>query len=122
VISVLLDQGLAPRSARLLAKYGIEATHVSEIGLAEADACSDSGSSTAIRPYMRHGRSRLPHPLALAGGGHPSVILLRVEGLGADEQAELIASICRQCECALVEGAAISADMKSVRVRRLPLA
>lgn len=37
MISVLLDQGLAPRAAALLVERGIDATHVSAIGLAEAD-------------------------------------------------------------------------------------
>ena len=59
--------------------------------------------------------------LALAGLGKPSVILLRVEGLGAEEQARFIASVCDKCGSALAEGAAISADRKGVRIRRLPL-
>ena len=59
--------------------------------------------------------------LAATGHGRPSVVLLRVQGLDAIGQAELIRSICRQCEAALSEGAAISADGESIRVRRLPL-
>ena len=53
--------------------------------------------------------------LALAGQGRPSVILLRIEGLSAEAQADLIESICRQCQIALSEGAAISADGITVR-------
>ncbi|MEO8371480.1 MAG: DUF5615 family PIN-like protein [Candidatus Solibacter sp.] len=60
--------------------------------------------------------------LALAGAGSPSVILLRIEGLAAEAQARLIEAICLQCRIALAEGAAISADGHSIRVRRLPLA
>jgi predicted nuclease of predicted toxin-antitoxin system len=59
--------------------------------------------------------------LALTRSGDPSVVLLRVEGLDAAEQAALIRTICSQCEAALVEGAAISADSRTIRVRRLPL-
>ena len=59
--------------------------------------------------------------LALAGEGRPSVILLRIEGLAAVEQADLIGSICLTCGAALGEGAAISADGRSLRVRHLPL-
>jgi len=59
--------------------------------------------------------------LALAGQGRPSVILLRLEGLGASAQADLIESICRNCDAALTDGAAVSADGKTVRIRRLPL-
>jgi predicted nuclease of predicted toxin-antitoxin system len=59
--------------------------------------------------------------LAMAGHGRPSVILLRIEGLSPVAQAELIESICVQCESVLADGVAISADRQSVRLRRLPL-
>ena len=59
--------------------------------------------------------------LAVAGQGRPSAILLRIEGLGAAAQADLIESICRNCEAVLMDGAAVSADGKTARIRRLPL-
>jgi predicted nuclease of predicted toxin-antitoxin system len=61
-----------------------------------------------------------PH-LALTGHGRPSVVLLRVQGLDAAGQADLIRSIYLNCEAALTEGAEVSADGASVRIRRLPL-
>lgn len=113
--------GLAPRAAGLLTKRGIEAIHVSDVGLAAAEdvqileAARQSGRICVTLDHDFHAH------LAIAGQGRPSVIFLRVEGLSAEEQAELIASICHKCESALVEGAAISADVKSIRIRRLPL-
>ena len=59
--------------------------------------------------------------LAFTGHGRPSVILLRVQGLDALGQADLIRAVCTQCGIALSEGAAVSADRDSIRVRRLPL-
>jgi len=59
--------------------------------------------------------------LALARSGAPSVVLLRVQGLNADAQAELIRSIWTVCEEEIKHGAAVSADRDSVRVRKLPL-
>jgi len=121
MISVLLDQGLAPRAAAMLVERGIEATHVSEIGMAEADdseileAARQSGRICVTLDHDFHTH------LAIAGKGSPSVILLRVEGLSAEHQVGLIVSICTQCESELSEGAAISADGKGIRVRRLPL-
>ena len=121
MIKVLLDQGLAPRAAVLLAERGMNAVHVSEIGLAEAQdaeilqAARDSGWACVTLDHDFHTH------LAVAGQGSPSVILLRVEGLAAQEQADMIGSICLQCEAALTQGAAISADGSSVRIRRLPL-
>jgi predicted nuclease of predicted toxin-antitoxin system len=80
VISILLDQGLAPRTAILLAHRGIDAAHVSEIGMAEADdaqildAARLSGRVCVTLDHDFHAR------LALSGHGRPSVILLRAEG------------------------------------------
>lgn len=85
MISVLLDQGLAPRAAGLLAPYGIEAIHVSDIGLAQAEdvqileAARQSGRICVTLDHDFHTH------LAIAGDGHPSVILLRVERLGPEE-------------------------------------
>jgi predicted nuclease of predicted toxin-antitoxin system len=59
--------------------------------------------------------------LASAGAGSPSVVLLRVEGLDALGQADLIRSVYLRCETALSEGAAVSADRERIRIRRLPL-
>jgi len=105
MISVLLDQGLAPRAAGLLGARGISAIHVSEMGIADAEdaqileAARQSGRICVTLDHDFHTH------LAIAGQGNPSVILLRVEGLSAEEQAQLIASICIQCESALFEGA-----------------
>jgi predicted nuclease of predicted toxin-antitoxin system len=52
--------------------------------------------------------------LALTGNGRPSVVLLRVQGLDALGQADLIRSVYAQCEDALREGAAVSADGESI--------
>jgi predicted nuclease of predicted toxin-antitoxin system len=92
-----------------------------EIGMAESD------DADILEMARNHNRVcvTLDHDfhthLALAGQGHPSVILLRIEGLNAEAQADLISSTCRQCQIALSEGAAISADGVKVRIRRLPL-
>ena len=49
--------------------------------------------------------------LAMTGHGQPSVVLLRVQGLDAHGQADLIRSVLIQCEKALSEGAAVSAKI-----------
>jgi len=92
-----------------------------EIGMAESD------DADILEPARNQRRIcvSLDHDfhthLALAGQRSPSVILLRVEGLSAEEQADLIEYICRHCQAALAEGAAISADGIAARIRRLPL-
>ena len=59
--------------------------------------------------------------LAVSRAEGPSVIFVRVEGLGAEQQARLIAAVWAVCEEAISSGAAISTDGVNVRLHRLPL-
>jgi len=118
---VLRGQGLAPRAAALLRAVGWHAVHVSEAGLARAD-------DPAILAFAREGGLTcvtLDHDfhahLALTLAESPSVVLLRVEGLNAEGQAELIQKVWEVCGEAITEGAAVSCDGASVRYHRLPL-
>jgi predicted nuclease of predicted toxin-antitoxin system len=119
--SVLLDQGLAPHAAAILGQRGTDAVHVSEIGMEQAEdiqileraRIDERVCVTLDHDFHTH--------LAVTGRGRPSVVLQRVQGLDAQAQADLIQSVCLQCENALSEGAAVSADRETIRVRRLPL-
>jgi len=118
---ILLDQGLAPRSAALLRAEGWEAVHVSEVGLDRAD-------DPEILEFARHHGMTcvtLDHDfhrhLALSLAESPSVVFVRIEGLNALRQAELIKAVWDFCGETIAEGAAVSTDGVAVRVRRLPL-
>ena len=80
---VLLDQGLAPRAAILLRAEGWEALHVGEAGLNRAD------DSDILEFARQRGMAcvTLDHDfhthLALALSAGPSVVMVRLEGLGA---------------------------------------
>jgi predicted nuclease of predicted toxin-antitoxin system len=121
MIRVLLDQGLAPRAAGILRDGGLDAIHISEIGMAHSEdiailekAFKDHRVCVTLdHDFHAH--------LAMTGRGHPSVVFLRAQGLDAAGQADLIRSVCSQCERSLTEGAAVSADRERIRVRRLPL-
>ena len=116
-----MDQGLAPRTAALLRPAGWDALHASEAALERAE------DSEILDFAQRNTRMciTLDHDfhlhLALSRAGKPSVILLRVQGLAAEAQAQLIRSVYEVCEEAIAEGAAVSADESSIRIRRLPL-
>lgn len=119
--SILLDQGIAPRAAAILRKHGLDAVHVSEIEMEKAEdiqileraRIEERVCVTLDHDFHAH--------LAMTGQGQPSVVLLRVQGLDAQGQADLIRSVLVQCEKALAEGAAVSANCETIRIRRLPL-
>ena len=117
----MLDQGLAPAAAALLRVEGWDAVHVSEIDMHmadDADILDVALNAHRVRVTLDHD---FHSHLAVARSGRPSVVLLRVQGLDAVGQAALIRSIWEQCADAIAEGAAVSADESTVRVRRLPL-
>ena len=118
---ILLDQGLAPHAAAILRHHGLDAVHVSEIGMEKAE---DLQIMKKARTGERVGVT-LDHDfhahLAVTGHGRHSVVLLRVPGLDAQGEADPIRSAYVQCDDALSEGAAVPADGESIGVRRLPL-
>ena len=118
---VLLDQGLAPRTAMLLRSEGWEALHVAEVGLDRAD------DLTILEFARRRGMAciTLDHDfhayLALTLAASPSVVRVRIEGLCAEGQADLVKTVWEACGEAIAQGAAVSTDGVAVRFRRLPL-
>lgn len=118
---ILLDQGLSPLTAGLLNAEGWDAVHVMEVGL-------DRAADLAILQYAaRDGRVcvTLDHDfhahLARAQSSGPSVVFVRLEGQDAAHQAGIIRRVWTTCEAALAEGAAVTVDVTSIRVRKLPL-
>jgi predicted nuclease of predicted toxin-antitoxin system len=118
---VLLDQRLAPRAATLLRLDAWEALHVSEVNLSRAD------DSEILNFAQQRGMAcvTLDHDfhshLATALARSPSVILVRLQGLDAERQVELIKAVWDVCGDAIAEGAAVSTDGVSIRLRKLPL-
>jgi predicted nuclease of predicted toxin-antitoxin system len=118
---VLLDQGLAPKAADLFRLDGWEAVHVSEAGLDQADDpeilefARQRGMTCITLDHDFHTH------LALSLAGSPSVVFVRIEGLDARRQAELIKAVWESCGEVIAGGVAISTDGIAVRLRRLPL-
>ncbi|MBI5564991.1 MAG: DUF5615 family PIN-like protein, partial [Chloroflexi bacterium] len=59
--------------------------------------------------------------LALSHATSPSVIRLRIEGLRATALADLLESVLKKCSEDLESGAAVTVQLRRLRVRRLPL-
>ena len=109
MIAILLDQGFAPRAAAILRDRTFDAVHVMEIAIANSDD-EAIWKLPELKSHLCDVASRLSHSSCNDWRGSSSVILLRIAGLGAEAQADVIDSLCRQCHTALVEGAANSAD------------
>lgn len=104
----LLDQGL-----RCCARFGIGTERADDALILERARNDQRIRVTSDHDFHAH--------LAIAGQGRSSVILRRAQGLDAQEQADLIQAVYKRCEDALRDGAAVSANRETIRVRRLPL-
>src|SRR4051812_22009105 len=116
--SVLLDQGRSPRAAAILRGQGWDALHVSEIEMEKTEDIQIlERARVEARVCVTLDHDFHAH-LAMTGSGQPSVVLLRVQGVDAQGQADLIRSVFIQCEEALSEGAAVSVNCDTIRIRR----
>ena len=121
-MKLLLDQGLPRTAATQLVAFGWDVVHVGEIGMAV------STDSDILRRASLEQRAVVTldadfHTiLALANASAPSVIRVRIEGLGGVDLAALIQRVVSVCEADLLAGAMVTVDEAGVRVRALPVA
>lgn len=118
---LLLDEGIAFSTAGILRLAGVDAVHVKTVGLSAA-------ADPVILEYARKDtRSCVTldldfhQLLAASGAGGPSVILLRFQGLRAQQTADLILAVLACVGAELESGIAVTATRRGVRVRRLPI-
>ena len=109
---ILLDQGLAPHAAAILRRKGLDAVHVSEIGMERAEdieiiekaRIEERVCVTLDHDFHAH--------LAMTGNGRPSVVLLQCPGTCSFKgRPTFIRLVYTQCEAALSEGAPESQRM-----------
>ncbi len=118
---LLLDQGL-PRTAALeLCRLGIEAEHVGDIGLVEAEDRTILARARERGEIVVTLDADFHAELALSGTVGPSVIRIRIEGLKAQELASLLVKVLDQSADDLKSGAMVTVTESGIRVRHLPL-
>ena len=92
-MNLLLDQGLPRSSAERLRQAGIDTVHVGDVGLFAAEDAAilqlgrDQGRVVVTLDADFHAL------LAAAGATSPSVIRIRIEGLGSEELADLVQTV-----------------------------
>jgi predicted nuclease of predicted toxin-antitoxin system len=122
-MKLLLDQGLPRSAVGELATRGIAGIHVGELGLAAAEdsvILDEARRQAAIVVTLDADFHAI---LARTGAANPSVIRIRIEGLGGAQLAQLLEHVVQAAAADLAVGAAVSVTTPNlVRIRRLPLA
>ncbi len=120
-MKLLVDMNLSPRWVSLAAEAGIEATHWSAVGAANAP-------DAEIMAFARaNGYVVLTHDLdfsailAVTQGGKPSVVQIRSDDISPDAIGKPVIDALRQLAAILDEGALLTIDPNRTRVRILPL-
>jgi predicted nuclease of predicted toxin-antitoxin system len=120
-MKLLLDQGLPRSTAALLRAAGFDTVHTAEIGLATADDAVILARGLTEDRVVVTLDADFHRLMADSGATQPSVIRVRVEGHKADAMAQLLRTVVGQFENELKQGALLSVQETSVRVRLLPL-
>jgi predicted nuclease of predicted toxin-antitoxin system len=120
-MKLLLDQGLPLSAAALLRNTNIDAIHVGEIGMSEAE------DADIIQRARNEGRivatldADFHTLLALEVAIAPSVIRIRIERLRSKALRDLLLTVIAKCKEDLEQGSAVTVEPSRIRIRRLPL-
>jgi predicted nuclease of predicted toxin-antitoxin system len=118
-MKLLLDMGLAPRTAVFLSQQGHDAVHLRSRGQA---TLSDE---EITREAEREGRIVVTFDfariIALQRLSQPSVILLRLERFTTDEVNRILVDVLRTYQSELQAGSILVIDSNRIRLRTLPI-
>jgi predicted nuclease of predicted toxin-antitoxin system len=120
-MKLLIDMNLSPRWVRVLTDAGIDASHWSSLGLANAP------DSEIMRYASAQGYVVLTHDLdfsailAATHGEKPSVVQIRAEDVSPDVIGANVITALRQMTEELAQGALVTVDPNRTRLRVLPL-
>ena len=117
----LLDQGVARSTVMELAKHGILAEHVGQLGMSTAideRILAEAVNRSAVVVTMDADFHTL---LAVRKAREPSVIRIRIEGLKGAEVADIVRTVVDSVSSELTAGAAVTVTRSGIRVRLLPL-
>jgi predicted nuclease of predicted toxin-antitoxin system len=121
-MKLLLDQGLPLLTAELLREQGLDAIHVSEVGLSRAEDLRIIELAQTEDRIIITLDADYHAAIALTSASSPSVIWIRVVNLRALEYVEIIIPILNEYKEMLINGVLITmrSDRK-VKTRLLPI-
>jgi predicted nuclease of predicted toxin-antitoxin system len=118
---LILDQGVPRDAAALLRGLGHECIHLGEIGMSKSsdeDILAWSLERDAIVVTLDADFHTI---LAVSGASGPSVIRLRLQGLGASEVAALVQQVLAGFEADLKSGSLVTVKARKTTCHRLPV-
>jgi predicted nuclease of predicted toxin-antitoxin system len=120
-MKLLLDQGLPRSCTSLLARAGIDAAHVGDLGMSEASDVEILNFAAESQRVVVTLDADFHGLLAERSARGPSVIRIRIEGLSSTDASDVILRAISVVEDELSSGAAVTVTPTNVRVRLLPL-
>ena len=120
-MKLLIDMNLSPRWVKLLADAGIEAAHWSTLGAANAPDSEIMAFAKANEYLVLTHDLDFGAILAATQGDKPSVVQIRSEDLSPDVIGSPVIDALRQMTAELEQGALLTVDPNSTRLRVLPL-
>ena len=118
---LVLDQGVPHDAAALLRSLGHDCTHVGEIGMSKAadeEIVALSLEQSAVVVTLDADFHAI---LAVSGAQGPSVIRMRLQGLGAAEVVAVVRKVLASFEVELRRGALITVKALKTTCHRLPI-
>jgi predicted nuclease of predicted toxin-antitoxin system len=120
-IRLVLDQGVPRDAAKQLRDLGYECIHVGEIGTWKA--ADDEILALALEQHATVVTldADFHAILAVSRASGPSVIRLRLQGLGAPETVELVQRVGAAFETDLKRGSLVTVKARKTTCHRLPI-
>ena len=118
---LVLDQGVPNDTAPLLRSLGYDCTHVTEIGMSKAadeEIVAFALERSAVVVTLDADFHAI---LAVSGAQGPSVIRMRLQGMGAVEVVDVVRRVLASFEVELERGALITVKALKTTCHRLPI-
>jgi len=118
---ILVDMNLSPRWAAEFRSRGIEASHWSQIGAANAT------DEEVLKWCALHAHVLFTHDLdfgdilAASGESRPSVVQIRSADMSPEAMLQQVSSVLEQLSAELVQGVLVTIEPGRQRIRLLPL-
>jgi predicted nuclease of predicted toxin-antitoxin system len=120
-MNLVLDQGVPRDAAAHLRALGYECIHLGEIGMSRAADEEILAFSLERNAVVVTLDADLHTILALSGASGPSVIRLRLQGLGALEVVKLVKNVLASFEADLKCGSLVTVKARKTTCHRLPV-